>query len=178
MSPWAWRIAKSVTGKRAALSVAFALLALSAAGASACSTIPPKVTPDPRDVVKTADLVAIVRIERFEPLTAEQEAELQRLLNDPPLDTPFRYPAPGLHFSTLRVLKGRMPADALIQNGATSCDVLLAPGHDYVLFARLTDNDGARIYPLDGTFYLGNTERDQAVLADVELSLSSSKPTP
>jgi hypothetical protein len=149
------------------------LLALSAIDAVACSTDPPKVEPDRREVAQIADLVAIVRIDAIEPLTAAEEAELQRLLSDPPMDTPFRYPAPGLRFSTLRVLKGRMPNEALIQNGATSCDVLLVPGHDYVLFARLPAGEGARIEPLDGTFYLGKTERDQANLAEVQQSLTS-----
>ena len=178
MSSGAWRMAKRVAVRRALLSVVCAVLVLSAAGAIACSMVPPKVTPDPREVAKTADLVAIVRIDGVEPLTAAEDAELQRLLRDPPLNTPFRYPAPGLRFSTLRVLKGRMPNDVLIQNGATNCDVLLMPGQDYVLFAGRPAGAGERIQPLDGTFYLGKTERDLANLADVELSLSTSKPTP
>ena len=175
-----WRMAKSVAVKRTLLSVAGAVSVLGVAGAAACSMDPPKVTPAPGEVARTADLVAIVRIDGVEPLTAAEDAELQRLLRDPPLNTPFRYPAPGLRFSTLRVLKGHMPKDVLIQNGATNCDVLLMPGQDYVLFAGrpARDGDRDRIAPLDGTFYLGKTERDRANLADVELSLSSSNPTP
>ncbi|WP_241046105.1 hypothetical protein [Pseudoxanthomonas sp. LH2527] len=175
----AGRMARSVTAKRVLLSVACSVSVLvAAAGAAACSLDPPKVTPDPREVAKTADLVAIVRIDGVEPLTAAEDAELQRLLRDPPLNTPFRYPAPGLRFSTLRVLKGQMPNGVLIQNGATNCEVLLMPGQDYVLFAGQPARDGDRIAPLDGTFYLGKTERDRANLADVELSLTSSNPTP
>ena len=178
MMSGARRMAKSVAAKQALLCVACALSILSVTSAVACSLDPPKVTPDPRDVAKVADLVAIVRIDGIEPLRLAEDAELQRLLRAPPLDTPFRYPAPGLRFSTIRVLKGSMPSDVLIQNGATNCEVLLMPGQDYVLFAARPVRGGDRIQPLDGTFYLGKTDRDRANLADVELSLSSSNPTP
>lgn len=175
--PGAWRAAESVSVKWAVLSTVCMLLALAAFDAVACRTNPPKVAPDRREVARMADLVALVHIDAIEPLTAAEEAELQRLLSDPPLDIPFRYPAPGLRFSTLRVLKGVMPDETLIQNGATNCDVLLMPGHDYVLFARLPVGEGARIQPLDGTFHLGKTARDQADLAEVQHSLTSPNQT-
>mgnify|MGYP003563690796 CR=1 FL=1 len=142
----------------------------------ACVTEPPRVTPPPSAAAASADLVAIVRIDEEIPLSPEEQAEFDRLWYTPPANTPFYYPTTRLRFSTLRVLKGAMPEDVLIQNGATSCDVVLQVGMQYVLFAKLPALDGVRLMPLDGTFRLGPDKYDQANLADVERFLSSSLP--
>lgn len=175
---WRRRSGNGVAARRAlAWAIPLALaLTLASAAALACSTRPPRTTPSPSAAVASADLIAIVRIDEEIPLSPEDQAEFDRLMYDPPLNTPFSYPATRLRFSTLRVLKGAMPEGVLIQNGATSCEVVLQVGTQYVLFAKLPSLDGVRLMPLRGTFRLGQDEYDQAQLADVERFLSSSLP--
>jgi hypothetical protein len=85
---------------------------------------------------------------------------------------PFSYPAGRLRLRTLRVLKGHMPDGRVIQNGATNCEVVLAAGQEYVFFAKLPSPDGSRLWPSSGTFSLGMTHVDKALLAEVESVLS------
>lgn len=176
--PAARRSGCRVTVKRALRCALGAGLMLSATTVLACSYIGPvSVTPTVGELAEMADLVAIVRIDEQIPLSAGEQAELDRLMYSPPLDTPFSYPAPRLRFTALRVLKGEIPPAVLIQNGATTCEVFLYPGRDYVFFAKLPASDGARLRPLRGTFALDNTADVQADLAQVEAALSSSKLT-
>lgn len=172
-----WRNIDSVTVRLACAGVLGAAMALGCGAALACTTGSPIVTPSPVQAAAAADLVAIVRIDEQIPLSSEEQAEFDRLWHAPPADTLIVYPAPKLRFGTVRVLKGQMPEGVLIQNGATTCEVVLQAGAQYVLFAKLPSLDGVRLWPLDGTFPLGPSEYDQAKLADVERYLSSSLPS-
>lgn len=153
------------------LPVVACMLAVLAGNAGACSTVPPRTTPDLRQVARAVDIVAVIHVDHVEPLTAQQLAETERLFTTVS-NGPFVPPASSVRFSVRRVLKGRLPADAMIRNGATSCEVVLDAGGDYVLFAMKPVAPGDRIVPMDGTFPLDKTGRDAAELAAVESSLS------
>jgi len=128
------------------------------------------------ELAKSSDLVAVIRVERIQPLTKEEQAEMDRLFTDPP-ETPFRLPTTSAEFSTIRVLKGKLPAQSQIQNGATNCDVVLAENSDYVIFANLPATPGHEIVPLYGTFRLDESQHSLIALADVESALTPSNRT-
>lgn len=159
--------------KRIALTVA---CALAAGHAGACSTFPRLVTPEPREAAQAADIVAVIHVDHVARLTAEELAETHRLFTTVS-GGPVVPPAPSVRFTVRRLLKGTIPDDALIRNGPTSCEVTLAEGRDYVLFAMKPAAPGDRIVPMDGTFLLENTSGYAAKLAAVESSLSHPDPT-
>jgi len=160
------------------VAVACALFVL-AGNAGACRTDPPIVTPTLREATESADIVAVIHVDGVEWRTPEEEAEFRRLWERPPMNTPFSYPARSARFSVKRVLKGSIPANTLIWSGATSCDVDLAEGRDYVLFASLPSGEDDRLMPLRGTFPLDAPPYTDAMLAEVESFLThSNAPTP
>lgn len=156
--------------KRALLVVASMLVVL-AGNAGAGVTSPPRTTPDPRKVARAVDIVAVIHVDHVELLTAQQLAETERLFTTPSNGS-FVPPASSVRFSVRRVLKGDLPVGAMIRNGATSCEVVLREGSDYVLFAMKPVAPGDRIVPMDGTFLLDNSGRDVADLAAVESLLT------
>src|SRR5687768_1097049 len=111
-------------GRIALLAAAVALATVSFNG-MACRTLPPRLAPVHSELANSSDLVVVVRVERVQPLSKEDQAEMDRLFTDPP-NGPFRLPTTSAEFSTIRVLKGKLPARSRIQNGTTSCDVVLA----------------------------------------------------
>ncbi len=149
------------------------VLAAPVGDAGACVTDPPLRTPEPREAARGADIVAVIHVDHVEPLTARERAETDRLFTTPGAG-PFVPPAPSARFSVRRVLKGDIPVGAVIRNGPTSCEVYLAEGGDYVLFAMKPPAPGDRIVPMDATFRLDNTGYDAARLAEVESSLTHS----
>ncbi len=141
----------------------------------ACVVETPWVSPSLSELAGTSEIVAIVHVERVESLDEQDAAFVDRVLDGQLLDTPVILPAPSAHFSTLRVLKGKLPAGSQIRSGATNCEIVLVEGRDYVLFAmQPAAPDDDRIVPMMGTFELGKTEYDMAKLAEVELSLTPS----
>jgi hypothetical protein len=156
---------------------AVVLLAAVSSDGLACRTLPPMPAPVYSELVKSSDLVAVVRVQRIRPLSQEQKAEMDRLFTDPPLDTPFRFPTTSAEFSTIRVLKGKLPAQSRLQNGATSCDVVLSENNDYLIFANLADAHGDEIVPLYGTFRLDESQYSLIALAEVESALTPSNRT-
>lgn len=161
--------------KRIALTVVCAL-AVVAGNAGACSTFPPLVTPEPRDAAQAADIVAVIHVDHVARLTAEELAETHRIFTTVS-GGPFVPPAPSVRFTVRRLLKGTIPDGALIRNGPTSCEVTLAKGRDYVLFAMKPAAPGDRIVPMNGTFRLENSSGYAAKLAAVESSLTHPDPT-
>ncbi len=160
---------------RVVLAVA-CVLAVPAGNAGACVTDPPLKTPEPREAARAADIVAIIHVDHVEPLTAQEQAETDRLFTTPGAG-PFVPPAPSVRFTVRRLLKGTIADDALIRNGPTSCEVTLAEGRDYVLFAMKPAAPGDRIVPMNGTFRSENTSGYAAKLAAVESSLTHPAPT-
>jgi len=156
--------------RRAILPVVGMLVAV-AGNAAACVMEPPQAPAGPREVARVADIVAIIHVDRIEPLTAEEQAETQRLFTTPS-DGPIHFPGPSVHFSVRRALKGHVAAGALLRNGATSCEAGVQEGGDYLLFARQPASPGDRIVPMDGTFRLDETGPGAATLAAVESSLT------
>ena len=146
-------------------------------GAIACTMYPPMREVPASDLVRNADLVAIVHVEKIVPMSAVEEAELQRLMTDPPLNTPIKLPGPSARFSAIRILKGKLPEASLLRSGPTNCDVVLTEGSDYVLFARSPRVPGGQIVPLYGTFPLGADPQAKAKLAEVESILNPPNPT-
>jgi hypothetical protein len=140
--------------------------------AFACRMNPPRTPPSYSDLASTSDLIAIVHVERIRPLSAGDEALMERLLTDPPMNVPFRYPTTSAEFSTVRVLKGKQPEQSLIQNGATNCDVYFLEGEDYLVFAQWL-NPSVEIVPSYGTFPFDESQQSLTALAEVESSLSS-----
>jgi len=165
--------------KRAILvTVACALFVL-AGNAGACHTDPPIVTPTLREVTGSADIVAVIHVDRVGWRTSEEEAEFRRLWERPPMNTPFSYPARSARFRVKRILKGHIPAGTLIRSGSISCEVGLAEGRDYVLFASLPSGEDDRLMPLRGTFALDTPPYTDAMLAEVESFLTHpNAPTP
>lgn len=165
--------------KRAILvTVACALFVL-AGNAGACHTDPPIVTPTLREVTGSADIVAVIHVDRVGWRTSEEEAEFRRLWERPPMNTPFSYPARSARFRVKRILKGHIPAGTLIRSGSISCEVGLAEGRDYVLFASLPSGEDDRLMPLRGTFSLDTPPYTDAMLAEVESFLTHpNAPTP
>ncbi len=161
--------------KRAALVVA-GMLAVMAGPARACVTEPRIVTPEPAEAARAADIVAIIHVEHVARLTAEELAETERMFTTASAGI-FVPPTPSVRFSVRRLLKGSIPADALIRNGPTSCEVALQPGGDYVLFAMKPAARGDRIAPMNGTFPLDKSRSTAARLAAVESSLNHPDPT-
>jgi len=150
-----------------------------AGNAGACRTDPPIVTPTLREATGSSDIVAVIHVDWVGWRTPAEEAEFRRLWEHPPMNTPFSYPARSARFSVKRVLKGDIPADTLIWSGATSCEVGLAEGRDYVLFASLPSGEDGRLMPLRGTFSLDAPPYTDAMLAEVESFLThSNAPTP
>jgi len=153
------------------------LLALPAGAASACvifddaKTSPPGV----RDLARASDIVAVIHVDQIAWRTPEEEAKFHRLWDHPPMDTAFSYPAPSVRFHVRQVLKGHIPPGAEIRNGATSCEVVLDEGADYVLFAMQPAEPGDRILPLDGTFRLDEAGYDALTLAELESFLTSTE---
>ena len=160
---------------RQSLAMACMLVVL-AGNAGACVTEPPIITPEPRDAARAADIVAVIRVDHVVPLTTQERAESDRLFTTVSAG-PFVPPAPSVRFTVRRMLKGKMPDGALIRNGATSCEVGLVQGKDYVLFARKPAASGDRISPMNGTFQLDKTRSAAAKLAAVESSLTHPDPT-
>lgn len=156
------------SANKAALLIAFVLLAL-AGNVNACMTIPPRKIPDRQDLVRTSEIVAVIHVDRIDPLTPEEEATL---LRGPPRGVSYSFPGQSVHFSVRRILKGSIPDGALIRNGATSCEVVLSANEVYVLFANQPASSGDRILPLDGTFRFRSTPEDAAIIADLESLLS------
>lgn len=155
--------------------VVICLLALLAGGASACVIFDDAGTSTPqlRDLARASDIVAVVHVDQIAWRTPEEEAEFHRLWDHPPMETAFSYPAPSARFHVRRVLKGHIPPDAEIRNGATNCEVVLDEGADYVLFAMQPADPGDRILPLDGTFRLDEAGHDASPLAELESFLTS-----
>lgn len=165
-------------GKVACIPYTAAVLLFWAGGANACVTFPPIETPEIREAARTADIVAVIHVDRVDWRTPEEEAEFDRLWKHPPMETEFSYPARSARFSVKQIFKGQIPANALIRSGSTSCDVVLTEGQDYVLFADLPSEDD-RITPRNGTFPLYATKHSAARLADVEsLFTQSNSPSP
>jgi len=165
--------------KRAILvTVACALFVL-AGNAGACHTDPPIVTPTLREATGSADIVAVIHVDRVGWRTSDEEAEFRRLWERPPMNTPFSYPARSARFRVKRILKGHIPAGTLIRSGSISCEVGLAEGRDYVLFASLPSGEDDRLMPLRGTFALDTPPYTDAMLAEVESFLTHpNAPTP
>jgi hypothetical protein len=151
-----------------------ALLALASFDSVACRQFPPRVEPSLGELARTADLVAIVHIERIRPLSSEDEALTERLLSDPPIGVPVVFPTTSAEFSMVRVLKGKLPPQPSVRNGATNCDVVLTAGHDYVIFAEMSDAQDSEIVPLYGTFRLDDNPYGLSRLSEVESSLTPS----
>jgi hypothetical protein len=151
------------------------LLVVAAGGASACVLLDDARTPLPqvRDLARASDIVAIIRVDQIAWRTPEEEAEFHRLWDHPPMDTAFSYPAKSARFHVRRALKGRIPREAAIRNGATDCEVVLQEGADYVLFAMQPAEPGDRILPLEGTFRLDEAGYSASKLAELESSLLS-----
>lgn len=146
--------------------------------AEACTTIPPMRAPPITELVQTSDVVAIIHVDRIHPLTAEEAAFTERVFSDPPLNVPIRLPSQSADVTVMRSLKGTIPKGAPIGSGTTSCDVVLMEGRDYLIFARTTAESGDKIEPRHGTLMIDQGPESLAALAEVEHSLSSSKPTP
>jgi len=160
------------------LPYAAAVLLLWAGGANACVTFPPIETPEVLEVARTADIVAVIQVDRVDWRTPEEEAEFHRLWTHPPMETEFSYPTRSARFSVKQIFKGQVPANALIRSGSTDCEVVLTEGQDYVLFANVPSEDD-RITPLDGTFPLNATKYSAARLADLESFFTqSNSPSP
>ena len=157
--------------RRVAVAIMLAFLAFASFDALACRTDPPMKAPSYSDLVKTSDLIAIVHIERIRPLSQEDEALMERLLTDPPMNVPFSYPTTSAEFSTVRILKGKRPEQSLIQNGATNCDVYFLEGKNYLVFAQRS-SPSIEIVPAYGTFPLDESQHSLMALAEVESSLS------
>jgi len=165
--------------KRALLVAVACALSVLAGNAAACHTDPPIVTPPLSEVTGSSDIVAVIHVDWVGWRTPAEEAEFRRLWERPPMNTPFSYPARSARFSVKRVLKGNIPADTLLWSGATSCEVGLAEGRDYVLFASLPSGEDDRLMPLRGTFSLDAPPYTDAMLAEVESFLTySDAPTP
>ncbi|WP_232151470.1 hypothetical protein [Stenotrophomonas sp. SY1] len=153
--------------RRAVLLVASVL----AGNAGACVAEPSIVTREPGDAARAADIVAVIHVDHVARLTAKEQAETDRLFTTVS-EKPFVPPAPSVRVTVRRMLKGAIPVDAVIRNGATSCEVHLAEGGDYVLFAMKPAASSDRIVPMNGTFRLDKTRSDAAKLAAVESSLT------
>lgn len=160
---------------RAALLVAVALGVL-AGDAGACVTELPLVASEPTDAARAADIIAVIHVDDIARLSDEELAETDRLFTTV-AEGSFVPPAPSVRFTVSRVLKGRIPADALIRNGPTSCEIVLRQGGDYVLFAMEPAAPDDRIVPMNGTFRLDKTRSGTAKLAALESSLTHPDPT-
>lgn len=146
--------------------------------AEACRTIPPMRSPPIAELVQTSDLVAIVHIDRIQPLSPEEAAFTDRIFSDPPINVPVQLPTQSAEFTVVRAVKGTIPQRTPIASGITSCDVVLIEGRDYLIFARISGEPGDKIQPRYGTFMIDQSPQSLAALAEVEHSLSSSNPTP
>src|SRR5690606_271215 len=104
------------------LPYAAAVLLLWAGGADACVTLPPIETPEILEVARTADIVAVIQVDRVDWRTPEEEAEFHRLWTHPPMETEFSYPTRSARFSVKQIFKGQVPANALIRSGSTDCE--------------------------------------------------------
>ena len=155
-------------------SALLALLAMAVHDAQACRTIPPMKAPVFAELARTSGIVAIVRVERVDPLTPEESDRWRRLMDDPPMNTPIRVPAETAHARTIRVLKGELPDTFPMRSGVTSCQVMLTAGRDYVVFTKQPETPDERYEPLYGTFALDGDGRGSADLAEVQASLSPS----
>lgn len=179
--PAARRPGCRVISRRALRCALFAGLVLAAMPALACRTDPPARAPAAAELLRQAGLAAIIRDAGLVPVSAVEQALAERQRRDLPFNTPSLPPAPGATSSAVRALKGAMPAVAVIQNGAgngaANCTLWLEPGRDHVFFAKLPASDGARLWPLRGTFALDDSADAQARLATVEAALSFSKLT-
>ena len=157
-----------------ALASLFPILALASPEAGACSMDPPLMAPPIDQLVLRSDLIMVARIERIEPITKEEAALTEQLMRDPPINVSFRFPTGTARFSAARVLKGALPANARLQNGATNCDVTFVEDRDFVVFANKPDSSGD-IVPLYGTFLLDISQQSRNALAEVESLLSPSE---
>jgi len=153
-------------------------LAIAPFHADACRSDPPISSPPPGALAQASDLVAIVHVDHVRPLSPEAAAFAERIFTDPPLDVPIRLPTTSVEFTLVRALKGTLPVSSLIQNGITSCDVVLMEGRDYLIFARMPAGQDDEIVPLQGTFMVDQSRYSLGALAEVEHSLTSPNPTP
>jgi len=161
--------------RRVAVPGMLVFLALASFDALACRMNPPMKAPSYGDLASTSDLIAIVHVERIRPLSPEDEAFMERVFTDPPVNVAIRLPTTSAEFSTVRVLKGKQPEQSLIQNGATNCDVYFLEGKDYLVFAR-RPSPSDEIVPLYGTFPIDQSQHSLAALAEVESSLNPLNP--
>lgn len=145
--------------------------------AEACRTDPPIRVPPLAELTQSSDLIAIVHVDRIQPMTAEEEAFTKRIYTDPPLNVPIRLPSPSAVFTVIRPLKGTFPAAAPLRRGADSCEVVLMEGRDYLVFARLPLDPKAEIVPLHGTFLVDQSQYSLDSLAEVQSTLDSPNPT-
>lgn len=174
-----WACMEAVGMKRAILVAVACVPFVLAGNARACPADPPIATPTLREATESSDIVAVIHVDRLGWRTPEEEAQFRRLWERPPMNTPFSYPARSARFSVKRVLKGDIPAGTLIRSGSTSCEVGLAEGRDYVLFASLPSGEDDRLMPLRGTFSLDAPPYTDAMLAEVQSFLThSNAPTP
>ena len=155
--------------------VALVVLTFASFDAFACRMNPPRTAPSYSDLANTSDLIAIVHVERIRPLSPEDEAFMERVFIDPPVNVVIRLPTTSAEFSTVRVLKGKQPEQFLIQNGATNCDVYFLEDKDYLVFAQWPSSSD-EIVPLYGTFPIDQSQHSLAALAEVESSLNPPNP--
>jgi hypothetical protein len=155
-----------------------ACLALVSFDALACRTNPPRTAPSYRELANTSELIAVIHVERVRPLSPADEAFIEKVFTDPPLNVVIHLPTASAEFSTIRLLKGEQPEQSLIQSGVTSCDVSFQEGKDYLVFSQRPGPSG-EIVPLYGTFTIDQSQHSLATLAEVESFLSpnnSAKP--
>lgn len=163
--------------KKIASAIIFASLGLASLDAVACRTTPPQVEPSLRELAEKSGVIAVIHVERILPMSPEEKALSERLWTDPPLNVAFRHPGESVEFSVLSPLKGALPAESLIWNGASNCDVILSEGRDYVIFTDMPSARGDKIVPRNGTFLLDEDKHSLAKLAQVESLLNLLSPT-
>ncbi len=162
---------------KSVLALLLATLGSASFNAMACRMKPPRPPPVYAELARDSDVVAIVRVERIRPMSAEGETRTQQLLDAPPMNVPVRFPTTSAEFSVVRILKGERPKQSLVQNGASSCDVTFLEGKDYLLFAG-KPGASMELIPAYGTVEMNQADYSLNALAETESSLTPNPKRP